>query len=393
MDNTQLTAMTVKDLRECAKRLGIKRISTLKQKDLIEAIEATGKAANAVIADVLAEKESAKAGDKATKTDKAAKAGDKSAKTDNSTKTDKAAKASDKSAKTDNSTKTDKAAKSDDSAEDDDKSAKKSAKSSTAKPKAKRAGSKAGKGSNIDDKSAKDLEDNAKIDEDLEDDAEIDEVDDEKAAKEELREPDSIFIDRGAILPEYIPGTCLYALIRDPGTLFVYWNTTFESPNGWILTAYDASGNVLQSFTSPMRRSGRGYFRDPTARVSRVTLSLIDESGHSEVRLESRIRIAQQLGIAQLAIDHGERWVDFNHHQVVYEAPAQGRAPGYDAVVAQAQAQALGVVWTGGGYNRALDEQNMPKDATSSRFGRLSDTPSSDSHIGGFASSDKLVRR
>ena len=389
MDNTQLTAMTVKDLRECAKRLGIKRISTLKQKDLIEAIEATGKAANAVIADVLAEKESVKAGDKATKTDKAAKAGDKSAKTDNSTKTDKAAKASDKSAKTDNSTKTDKAAKSDDSAEDDDKSAK----SSTAKPKAKRAGSKAGKGSNIDDKSAKDLEDNAKIDEDLEDDAEIDEVDDEKAAKEELREPDSIFIDRGAILPEYIPGTCLYALIRDPGTLFVYWNTTFESPNGWILTAYDASGNVLQSFTSPMRRSGRGYFRVPTARVSRVTLSLIDESGHSEVRLESRIRIAQQLGIAQLAIDHGERWVDFNHHQVVYEAPAQGRAPGYDAVVAQAQAQALGVVWTGGGYNRALDEQNMPKDATSSRFGRLSDTPSSDSHIGGFASSDKLVRR
>ena len=364
MDNTQLTAMTVKDLRECAKRLGIKRISTLKQKDLIEAIEATGKAANAVIADVLAEKESVKAGDKATKTDKAAKAGDKSAKTDNSTKTDKAAK-------------------SDDSAEDDDKSAKKSAKSSTAKPKAKRAGSKAGKGSNIDDKSAKDLED----------DAEIDEVDDEKAAKEELREPDSIFIDRGAILPEYIPGTCLYALIRDPGTLFVYWNTTFESPNGWILTAYDASGNVLQSFTSPMRRSGRGYFRVPTARVSRVTLSLIDESGHSEVRLESRIRIAQQLGIAQLAIDHGERWVDFNHHQVVYEAPAQGRAPGYDAVVAQAQAQALGVVWTGGGYNRALDEQNMPKDATSSRFGRLSDTPSSDSHIGGFASSDKLVRR
>lgn len=387
MDNTQLTAMTVKDLRECAKRLGIKRISTLKQKDLIEAIEATGKAANAVIADVLAEKESVKAGDKATKTDKAAKAGDKSAKTDNSTKTDKAAKASDKSAKTD------KAAKSDDSAEDDDKSAKKSAKSSTAKPKAKRAGSKAGKGSNIDDKSAKDLEDNAKIDEDLEDDAEIDEVDDEKAAKEELREPDSIFIDRGAILPEYIPGTCLYALIRDPGTLFVYWNTTFESPNGWILTAYDASGNVLQSFTSPMRRSGRGYFRVPTARVSRVTLSLIDESGHSEVRLESRIRIAQQLGIAQLAIDHGERWVDFNHHQVVYEAPAQGRAPGYDAVVAQAQAQAPGVVWTGGGYNRALDEQNMPKDATSSRFGRLSDTPSSDSHIGGFASSDKLVRR
>ena len=378
MDNTQLTAMTVKDLRECAKRLGIKRISTLKQKDLIEAIEATGKAANAVIADVLAEKESAKAGDKATKTDKAAKAGDKSAKTDNSTKTDKAAKASDKS---------------DDSTEDDDKSAKKSAKSSTAKPKAKRAGSKAGKGSNIDDKSAKDLEDNAKIDEDLEDDAEIDEVDDEKAVKEELREPDSIFIDRGAILPEYIPGTCLYALIRDPGTLFVYWNTTFESPNGWILTAYDASGNVLQSFTSPMRRSGRGYFRVPTARVSRVTLSLIDESGHSEVRLESRIRIAQQLGIAQLAIDHGERWVDFNHHQVVYEAPAQGRAPGYDAVVAQAQAQALGVVWTGGGYNRALDEQNMPKDATSSRFGRLSDTPSSDSHIGGFASSDKLVRR
>lgn len=369
MDSTQLSAMTVKDLRECAKRLGIKRISTLKQKELIAAIEATGKSAHAVVAAVVAERESQKDAPKAAKS------------------SDKATKDSGKRAKAPTPT--------DEIKDDADKTTKKTGTNDDGKKavspskKAKRAGASDKKTPALDAKDV-DVEDDVADEDDVAENADEDEAQ-AKDVKEEPREPDSIFIDHGAILPEFIPGTCLYALIRDPGTLFVYWNTTFESPNGWVLTAYDASGNVLQSFTSPMRRSGRGYFRVPTARVSRVTLSNITESGHSEVRLESRIRIAQQLGIAQSSPAFGERWVDFNRHQVVYEAPAQGRAPSYDAYVSKANES--NVDWTGGGYNRSLDEQNVPLDATSSRFGRLSQTPSSDSHIGGFASSDKLVRR
>ena len=368
MDSTQLSAMTVKDLRECAKRLGIKRISTLKQKELIAAIEAAGKSAHAVIATVAAERESQKDASKTAKrTDKTTKDNGRRAKAP--TQTDEIRGDADKTTKkagTDNDGK----------------------KAFSPSKKAKRAVSSNEKTPALDAVDA-DIEDEDVIAKNVED-ADEDEAQ-VKDVKEEPREPDSIFIDHGAILPEFIPGTCLYALIRDPGTLFVYWNTTFESPNGWVLTAYDASGNVLQSFTSPMRRSGRGYFRVPTARVSRVTLSNITEAGHSEVRLESRIRIAQQLGIAQSSPAYGERWVDFKRHQVVSEAPTQGRAPSYDAYVSKANES--NVDWTGGGYNRSLDEQNVPFDATSSRFGRLSQTPSSDSHIGGFASSDKLVRR
>ena len=178
-------------------------------------------------------------------------------------------------------------------------------------------------------------------------------------------EPDSIFIDHGAILPEYVPGTCLYALVRDPWTLFVYWNATFESNNGWLLTAYDADGNVLQSFVTPARRNGRGYFRVPTARVTRVTLALISDGGHSEVKLESKIRIAEQLGIAQPAPAFDERWVDFQNHEVVYEAPAPGRAPESKEVYADMKVP--GVI--DGAIDRAAE--NPGACSLSSRFGKV----------------------
>lgn len=212
------------------------------------------------------------------------------------------------------------------------------------------------------------------------------------AAKEAVEpvpvEPDSIFIDHGAILPEYVPGTCLYALVRDPGTLFVYWNATFESDNGWLLTAYDHAGNELQSFTTPARRNGRGYFRVPTARVARVTLSIVNAQGGSEVKLESRIRIAQQLGIAQPRPAYDERWVDFQKHEVIYEAPAPGRAPAFAEVYQSVTAPAM----TGGGYDRSIETQNgavsVPAGSLSSRFGSL--PGSSDTLIG---SSDRLIRK
>lgn len=357
MDNTQLTAMTVKDLRECAKRLGIKRISTLKQKDLIEAVAALGDAASAVAADVLAEKENAKSGNKIAK----------SSETDSQTDI----KDGEETKKTKKS-----GSKKSDAAET--KPAKQTAKKKSAKAGEKIAESDETDAGETDDDGVAETEG-----------AETESETSAAAAAEVPKEPDSIFIDRGAILPEYIPGTCLYALVRDPGTLFVYWNTTFESPDGWIVTAYDVSGNVLQSFSSPMRRSGRGYFRVPTARVARVTLACVDSAGQTETRLQSRIRLAQQLGIAASDGAPGERWVDVLRHQVVREAPASGRAPGYDFAAVE-HIRSKDAAWTAGGYDRSQDMQNMPKDATSSRFGRLSDTPSSDSLIG---SSDKLVRR
>lgn len=212
-------------------------------------------------------------------------------------------------------------------------------------------------------------------------------------------EPDSIFIDHGAILPEFVPGTCLYALVRDPGTLFVYWNATIESPEGWILTAFDGSGNVLQSFRTPARRNGRGYFRIPTARVARVTLAPASPvENHVSFKLESRIRIAQQLGIAQPKPAFDERWVDVANHEVIYEAPAQGRAPVFHEVYQSM----TGAAMTGGGYDRSIETVNGTQGtevsvyySESSRFGTIrtpgSAAPGSSDIFA--ASSDRLIRK
>lgn len=367
MENTQLNAMTVKDLRECAKRLGIKRISTLKQRELVEAIEALGSAAIAVVGEVRAEKEKTQV-KASSETKRAVKtSSSESSKAKRTAKSD--SKEAADSAKASQSTVCEEATA---EADKDSKGGKASKKvqRSTAKLTEKDA-----LGDEEDGVESGDALENAKAKKDA------------SAVEEPIREPDSIFIDRGAILPEFVPGTCLYALVRDPGTLFVYWNASFESPNGWLLTAYDAFGNVLQSFETPVRRNGRGYFRVPTARVARVTLSAIASNGQLEVRLESRIRIAQQLGIAQPALGSGERWVDVNARKVVYEAPAEGRAPGYDMAVERAQVQTQ---WTGGGYDRSYDASTEAEKPTSSRFGRLSDTPSSDTFLG---SSDRLIRK
>lgn len=142
---------------------------------------------------------------------------------------------------------------------------------------------------------------------------------------EEPKEPDSIFIDHGAILPEYLPGTHLFALIRDPGTLYVYWNSEVESPNGWRLTAYDMSGRVMQSFTTSHKRGGRGYFHIATNLVSRVTLEKLEWDGQTGMTLESTIKIQEQ---SENRVE--EKWIDVQDRHVVYEAPAQGQSPTYE---------------------------------------------------------------
>ena len=332
MDKTKLTAMTVKELRAEAENLGVKRTSTLKKDQLIDAILEAAKSAPK-------DKPAAKTETKKTAEKPSADKADDSAKS--ADKADKAVAKKAAVAKTE---------KTGDEADDDTLKAKKADKA---------------------------------------DEKDADKADEKDADKAEIKveeplpvEPDSIFIDHGAILPEFVPGTCLYALVRDPGTLFVYWNATFESANGWLLTAYDHSGNILQSFTTPARRNGRGYFRIPTARVARVTLSLITSSGNSEVKLESKIRIAEQLGIAQPRPAFDERWVDVQNHEVIYEAPAPGRAPQFAEAYQAMDAPAL----TGGGFDRAVESQRI-WDPTSSRFGLLN--PGAP---GAPGSSDKLVR-
>ncbi len=149
-----------------------------------------------------------------------------------------------------------------------------------------------------------------------------------KKVAEPIYEPTSVFIDHGAILPEFLPGTHLFALIRDPGTLYTYWNSEIESANGWRVTAFDAQGNVLQSFVTTHKRGGRGYFHVETARVARVRLEMVGYAGQSEMVLESTIKILEQ---SHHRVE--EKWVDFQDQTVVYEAPAPGQAPEYKAPV------------------------------------------------------------
>lgn len=213
-----------------------------------------------------------------------------------------------------------------------------------------------------------------------------------KAAKEEKKaeeapvyEPTSVFIDRGAILPEFLPGTHLFALIRDPGTLYTYWNSEIESPNGWRVTAFDAAGNVLQSFQTTHRRGGRGYFHVETARVSRVTLEMVKEDGQIGLILESKIKIVEQSRHRP-----GEKWVDFQDQHVVYEAPSMGHAPEYRApVVPQDELSMVG----GGGIEAMVS--GAPKDlvpgmSPSSWFGPFRAPGSSDIFMG---ASDNNLRR
>lgn len=326
MDRTELIAKTVKELRLEAERLGVKRLSALKKTELVEAI----------LAARIADKEApGNAGKKVVaKTENVKPAGKKAEKTSGADVPKKDA------AQTPEDPQNDKTGI---------LPAAEARKGTTDVPETK------------------------------------------KPDQEPVVEPDSVFIDRGAILPEFVPGTCLFALVRDPGTIFVYWNADFESPDGWILTAYDGAGNVLQSFTTPVRRNGRGYFRVPAARVARVALSNVRGSGQSAFHLESRIKIAEQVGIAQPAPAYDERWVDIQKHSVVYEAPAPGRAP--ECQEAFARVEQDGVMVTAGGYDRSYDGALMDEKgtvSTSSRFGKLSGTPSSDTLTG---SSERIVRR
>ena len=330
MERSELTKKTVKELLAEAEILGVKRADALKKDELVDAILAVA--------------------DKSTATTQSAKSAAKADSTKDDAKTAKKADA-DKSKKSDSDTKDAK----------DEKSA----------------------------KSAKDKKD--ADDDDAEDtkDAKSKDKEEKKVEEPAPVEPGSVFIDHGAILPEFVPGTCLFALVRDPGTIFVYWNADIESEHGWLLTAYDYNGNILQQFSTPVRRNGRGYFRVPSSSAARVTLSMIQPSGAPEVKLESKIRIAEQLGLITPR-QYDERWINVQNGDVVFEAPAPGYAPQAPDVAQRMIAPAI----TGGGYDRSVESQDHPFGCSmSSRFGTLGiPGPGAPGSSDLLVSSDRLVR-
>ena len=343
MKRSELTQKTVKELRVDAEKLGVKRISALKKEELIEAIIA----AQADVEDA-ADKAAAASKSVAADDKKSADKSDKSAKDDKASADKTDAKSVAKKAKSDAADKDD--AEDDAEDADDDK----------ADADGKKAAAKAKK----DDKDLKKAEEPAPV------------------------EPGSVFIDHGAILPQYVPGTCLFALVRDPGTIFVYWNADIESDNGWLLTAYDYNDNILQQFSTPVKRNGRGYFRVPSSSVARVTLAKIQSNGAPEVKLESRVRIAEQLGLTQPR-QYDERWINVSNGAVVYEAPAPGYAPQAPDYAQRMIAPAI----TGGGYDRSVESQDHPFGCSmSSRFGVLG-APGAPGSSVLLVSSDRLVRR
>ena len=88
------------------------------------------------------------------------------------------------------------------------------------------------------------------------------------------REPgqDDVYIDRGAIIPDTYPGSRVRVMVRDPSTLFVYWEIPgAQGAEGWEVGAVDAMGGTREAFRVD-RTGGHGYLHVPTAEVARVTL-------------------------------------------------------------------------------------------------------------------------
>lgn len=149
----------------------------------------------------------------------------------------------------------------------------------------------------------------------------------EQSKQAQNQEPDTIFIDKGMLIPSHVPGTRLRVLVRDPGTTFVYWDSEHESAEGWYITAYDRAGNVLDSFFSGAKRAGSGYFHVSSLAIARVSLAVIRGGQIAETKLQSDVSLRDQIKTLQ----SGEKWIDVHDHKIVHEAPAPGRAPEVEA--------------------------------------------------------------
>ncbi len=76
------------------------------------------------------------------------------------------------------------------------------------------------------------------------------------------------YIDRGPTLPERYENTRIRAMIRDPQSVYVYWNTP-EPPNTpWKIEARDEGGEIVHTFQVPPKYQS-GYVR---AEVSQIRM-------------------------------------------------------------------------------------------------------------------------
>ena len=115
---------------------------------------------------------------------------------------------------------------------------------------------------------------------------------------------DDVFIDRGEPIPESYPGERMRVLVRDPGSLYVYWETEDGDPAGWEVSA-ERDGQVLHGFHADDPTSG-GYLRAPAADVQRVTV----RSPRRPPRFVAELpRAAQQAPTAPVLPE--ERWTSF----------------------------------------------------------------------------------
>lgn len=145
--------------------------------------------------------------------------------------------------------------------------------------------------------------------------------------KEEAGEPTSIFIDRGLPIPEVYPGQVMRVLVRDPRTLFVYWEIEGGQSAEWEICAYDNSGAIVSSFRTNGSASGSGYLYVAASAVSKVALAPIDGGG---VARAPRFEVPLTVSRKDFVMDTTEeRWVDIRLPlgTTSASAPSAGRAP------------------------------------------------------------------
>ena len=138
-------------------------------------------------------------------------------------------------------------------------------------------------------------------------------------------EPAEVFIDRGAVLPESYPGTRLRAMVRDPGTLYVYWEVDDAGQiDGWEVRALDPLGRTLAEFsTGPLGRDG--YLQPAAASIGRIEVRPC-RGGRPGEPLAS---VEFGMPTAGASSDTTERWVDARLQPA--PAPAPGPAGRSDA--------------------------------------------------------------
>ncbi|MCB9640014.1 MAG: hypothetical protein H6728_05815 [Myxococcales bacterium] len=77
------------------------------------------------------------------------------------------------------------------------------------------------------------------------------------------------YIDRGPTLPERYENTRVRAMIRDPQSVYVYWNTP-EPPNTpWKIEARDEVGDIVHTFQVPPQYQS-GYVRAEVSKIHMI---------------------------------------------------------------------------------------------------------------------------